>query len=283
MRRWYGINRTGISISTGEVTNAMAFDGTNLWVGGGNLIEINPVTNATVNSYPTMNNVSGIAFDGARIWVARNGFDGLIVVDAGTGAVLTPVTLPSGSIPIKLAFDGQYIWVTTPGTSTVTRVDPSDSSFTSYAVNSASDIAFDGANIWAYSSNDQALIRIDAELNTTSYSAPLVRTMAFDGTNLWIGSNTNNGGGQLSALDINTGATVRSFPVGYAPYGLTFDGAYFWLFTADSNDVQWVQKVNPSTGAVVASLDTGRVNFCNAFCFDGAYVWAGVGFSIFKY
>jgi uncharacterized protein (TIGR03437 family) len=135
---------TKLSASTGAIVGTysvglspvgLAFDGVNIWVTNSTddtVTKLLASTGAKVGTYPVGGNPLGIAFDGMNIWVtntaeASYGINGGVYTVtellASTGATVGTFTV--GSFPSSVLFDGANVWVTNQGSSTVTKIVPS--------------------------------------------------------------------------------------------------------------------------------------------------------------
>jgi hypothetical protein len=87
------------------------FDGSNVWVTGGNLFRLD--SNGAILQTVTVGSVPYLPiFDGANIWVPNNSSDTVSVVRASTGSVLATLSGNGLGEPIAAAFDGERVLVT---------------------------------------------------------------------------------------------------------------------------------------------------------------------------
>ncbi len=116
-------------------TGGITWDGTSLWVkDGGSMIERDPVTGATVSSWPVVysGQHGGAAWDGTELYVGSdytgsNG-DGLIHKYTTDGTETGTIPSPRGSLrPRALSYDGEHLWVIINSSAdTLYVVDPDD-------------------------------------------------------------------------------------------------------------------------------------------------------------
>ena len=69
---------------------------------------------------------------------------------------------------------------------------------------------------------------------TTTISVDAPGSLAFDGANIWVTSSNENTVTKLRASD---GALLGTFSVGSNPYSVAFDGANIWVTSFYSNTV----------------------------------------------
>jgi hypothetical protein len=185
----------------GNVPNAIAFDGINLWTTQLLAGSVSIITPQGTIPYPVTTvtagfaNPLGILYDGAHIWVIDNGSETLLKLDASGNTLLT---VPLGEDPQFPAFDGTNIWVPNQVSNSITVVQAS-------------------------SGNIVATINADA---SNLLNAPTAAS--FDGerilvTNLFGTSVTVFKAADLSLIgNVTTGASTE-------PYGACSDGVNFWV------------------------------------------------------
>jgi YVTN family beta-propeller protein len=121
MLRW-DLLPTGATIQVGELPQALAFDGTFVYVvnGGSDSVSRIRVSTGAVEGSP---GPSALAFDGTFIYVANTGSNSVSRIRASTGAV-EGNPIPVGLGPSALAFDGAFVYVANSVSNTVTRFRP---------------------------------------------------------------------------------------------------------------------------------------------------------------
>ena len=110
---------------TGCSPQAIAFDGTNIWValsGYSHVAKYVAATGAYVTEYNVGVDPIGVVFDGTNIWVSNSTSGTVTELLASSGAVLQTVTV--GSFPLGIGYDGQSVWVVNGGDNTVTKITP---------------------------------------------------------------------------------------------------------------------------------------------------------------
>ncbi len=138
--------------------NALAFDGTYVWVTGGNTVTRLKQDGASAGTFKVGSKPTGIAFDGANMWVANNSGASVTKLRAKDGSNLGTFKL-GGDSPYAVAFDGKNIWVT--GSPDMIVLRASDGTvvdvFHDPPGSSTAGIAFDGANIWVAATYNNAV------------------------------------------------------------------------------------------------------------------------------
>ncbi len=235
-----------VILPEGSHPQAIAFDGTNMWVAAtdGKVFEVSPQGD-TIGVFDAGKNPKGIAFDGTNMWVTS--FDDRSVTvlspaDAGPVATFEGV----GLHPMGIAFDGTNMWVTDQDDGAV-FVLPADGGsprviYDSDAGVSPTGIAFDGTNMWI--TNDRGggtVFVLSAEPSSMGAFVGSVDVgalpdrIAFDGTNMWVANFLSANAFKLS----NDGGLLGRFPLGapLGPIGIAFDGTHAWVVNFADNTV----------------------------------------------
>lgn len=215
---------------------------------------------------------SAIAFDGSNMWVGSLaqgmlfGYQAANGVPVGHFAIDGPLDLPRG-----ILFDGKYLWIsgTISGSfGIVTKQRPDGSEGNTFNVGQrAEGIAFDGASIWVANSGDGTVSKLrasDGASQGTFRVGASPRGVAFDGTSIWI---ANSGDGTVSKLRVSDGSVQGTFPAVASAWGLAFDGVSMWVGGQNA-----VVKLQTSDGAILASTPIAGVTISLAF--DGSSIWA---------
>lgn len=92
----------------------------------------------------------------------------------------------------------------------------------------------------------------------------MVAGVTFDGEHVWFAS-----GGQLQALDPESGGIVRSIDVA-AHAGTAFDGTHLFQLTEDR-----IQKVDPKTGQVLATIPAPGNGGDSGMAWAEGTLWVG--------
>jgi hypothetical protein len=218
---------------------------------GGTLYQLNPVTPgaATTVTSGLGTGCDAIAYDGTRLWVASQGGDS---INAITPNPLDVDSFTAGfSIPFGLVYDGAHLWVTDGGDNSLKKVDITTGAVVqSIALpNNPGDPrhpCFDGTNLWVPNQNNKLyVVRVKdnsgnplpnsgpgaafvlAELSGNGLASPL--RAAFDGERVLV---MNTGGISLwKAADLTP---ISSLTTQFQPLGVCSDGLNFW-FTENSS------------------------------------------------
>jgi len=103
--------------------SAIAVDSTgHVWVADAQLnaaLEFDPANGNEIGSTSVGTSPQAIAFDGTHMWVANNGSNNVTEINAN-GSVAS--TFRAGQAPLGIAFDGAHMWVTNNGSNNVTQL-----------------------------------------------------------------------------------------------------------------------------------------------------------------
>ncbi|ORX22384.1 hypothetical protein BVF91_11980 [Thermoanaerobacterium sp. PSU-2] len=199
---WYSFS------SPDSSSYGLAWDGTNLWLAGGNtqkIYKLNPSTGAVISSFSSPDSYPyGLAWDGANLWLAGYNTQKIYKLNPSTGAVISSFSSPD-SYPYGLAWDGANLWLAGNNTKKIYKLNPSTGAVIS---------SFSSPDSWPYG-------------------------LAWDGANLWLAGNNTK---KIYKLNPSTGAVISSFssPDSW-PYGLAWDGANLWLA---GNNTKKIYKLN---------------------------------------
>jgi DNA-binding beta-propeller fold protein YncE len=116
------------------------------------------LTASQTSSFAVGDGPEAVAFDGSNVWVANQFSDTVTKVRASDGAVLG--TYAVGNRPVALAFDGSSIWVANYLSDTITKLKASTGATlgTFDAGDGPGGLLFDGTNIWIANRNSNNLI-----------------------------------------------------------------------------------------------------------------------------
>lgn len=184
--------------------NALAFDGSDLWVAGSNefqLFKISMIDGSVIGTIPITNQRPyGMTHDGSNFLIADVDTDDIYKYDP-TGNLISTIT-PSISQPAYcqgLAFDGTSLWFN----------DQRDS------------------NIGEPNDRTYILDQLGNLLTEYPATGNFPTGLAFDGTYIW---SVDNDLDQLHKIDPVTYTVMETYNTpGNLPVGLTFDGQYLWL------------------------------------------------------
>lgn len=155
--KWYAANKT-TAFASQSGPWGMAFDGANMWVA--NSVS-NSVSKFRVSDGVNLGNfyighpAQLLAYDGVSIWAGDGGTGKVTKIRTSDGAILFDKAVTSATgFPMGLAFDGSSMWVPGAG-GLLLQLKISDGSTLSawYVACQASQLAFDGTNVWAACTN----------------------------------------------------------------------------------------------------------------------------------
>ncbi len=265
--------KTGI-VPVGHRPNALAFDGTRLWVSNANdatLQAIDPLTGIAASPIAVDFGVTALAFDGERLWLANAELNIVQSVDPATGELGQPFQV--GAYPAALAFDSVHsqLWVINRDDDTVQSIDLASGQVSEPLAVGDSPIAiiFDGARLWVANSGDGAVQAIDPATYNVGAAVSIGEfsgALATDGAQLWV---ARQFGDAVDTIDPATGAVLASVAVGGYPSALLFDGTLLWVVNERDNTVQ---AIDPYTGEKGTPIAVGKED--HALMFDGARLWA---------
>ena len=131
-------------------------------------------------------------FDSA--WAADDLGDSVLRLDRQTGDTVATIALPAGAYPAGLAVGAGAVWVANPGTSTVTRIDPSNNTVTAAAIplrGVPSAIAATDTDVWILSRASDMVLRLDPSSGSVTLTVPDVcdepSTVLADAESVWVG------------------------------------------------------------------------------------------------
>ena len=280
MLRWYDVNDSGLTISTGIRPAALAFDGANIWVandGSDTVTKLRAADGANLGTFDVGALPRGFAFDGVNIWVLNANDLTLTQMRASDAETLSTVPLsgiPTSDIPRAITFDGSHIWVATRDGS-VLKISPISGqqvgsvnvkAFNVDATPTA--IAFDGTNVWVANARSNNVTKFRAaggDILGVFDVGNDPAGLAFDGANIWV---ANESGDTVTKLRAADGVNLGTFDVGDGPVALAFDGANIWVANNASDSLT---KLRATDGADLGTSDTG--DGPRALAFDGANIW----------
>lgn len=182
------------------------------------------------------------------------------------------VAVQQGTCPHEVMFDGRVIWSGNTGDSSISSFEPSSGKpvdlIQTGGTGGLGDIAYDGLNYWAVTTNVTPNVR-KFDYHGNLLGSATVGTgpyrLAFDGTNMWVSDFL---GDAVYRLNVSTLAVAGPFAVGNAPQGLMFDGTSIWVANSGDNTVM---KLDKASGAQVGTYQTGPGP--SRIAFDGINVW----------
>jgi hypothetical protein len=201
---------------------------------------------------------------------------------AALGQWATPTTLPMtgrttiGSFPERVASDGADVWVASDG-GTVTRVRASDGTVLGTWTGAAGAFGVLVARGRIYvtgSINPGRVYMIDPSMAPGAVTTmngllgAFTHGIATDGTFIWT---ANPGGGSVSIVDPDNGATINITSGFSSPWGILFDGTNIWVSDHGDNKLKQLDAM----GNVIQSVPVG--NNPQLPVFDGTNIWVPNG------
>jgi DNA-binding beta-propeller fold protein YncE/outer membrane protein OmpA-like peptidoglycan-associated protein len=261
--------------------NAVAFDGTDLWVVSSSTNSVSEfnAAGAFVQSVAVGTAPVAVAADGTDVWVANSGptaQGGSISELSANGTPVRTIDISYLAQPNDIATDGTNVWVTTDA-GYVAEIDAASGSLVSYFPfgNDPTGITSDGTDLWIADSQGNAVDEYDIA------SQSIVDIVAVgsdptgvfsDGQYVWV---TNSGDGTVTVLNAADGSyafntQTSPIPVGDDPTGIVANGANAWV--ANSGDATLSElSINGSSLAVSATVpvDNGPA----ALAVDASNIW----------
>ena len=261
--------------------NAIAFDGTNLWVVSSATNSVSELSSSGtfIQSVPVGAAPVAVAADGTHVWVANSGppgAEGSVTELNADGTVATTIDLSFAGQPTAISSDGTDVWVTTDD-DVVAKIDAASGTLVNFFGfgNELTGISSDGANVWVVDSQDGDVgdLNISSENFVTSTSVGADPTGVFsDGQYVWI---TNSGDGTVTVLNASDGSYAFNtgsspIPVGNDPTGIVSNGTNAWV-TNSGDDTVTELSIGASSVGVVGTYPVGSGPA--ALALDGSDVW----------
>jgi YVTN family beta-propeller protein len=266
--RWFEDPARDVSVSVGNTSQSIAFDGTHLWVTviGANVVRrIDPITSTVVATVAVGTNPQGVAYGAGSIWVVNPGSNDVTRVNATTNAV--QATIPVNANPAFVAFDGSHVWVTNTDAGNVSKISPA----TNTVVNTVNvqagprGIAFDGTHLWVANLNGNSVSRIDAASNAVTHFAQgkSVHDVVVDGRFVWAARSDD-----IVRLNRPNGTANGTVPLPAGSKRLAYDGTHVLISLFGPNELA---RVNPVTMQEVDRIGAGTNP--QGVAFDGTRIW----------
>ncbi len=133
-----------------------------------------------------------ITFGLGSAWLTDDIADVVRRLDAQSGDVIAVVPLDAGTFPTGIGVGFDAVWVTNPGTSTITRIDPSSSTISENAIALRyvpESISAGGSDVWITSRASDYVMRLDPRTNSVTGSIAVCDqpvAIAADGETAWV-------------------------------------------------------------------------------------------------
>ncbi|MDI3311579.1 MAG: hypothetical protein QJR05_09180 [Thermoanaerobacterium sp.] len=162
----------------------LAWDGTNLWLAGGNtqkIYKLNPSTGAVISSFSSPDGYPfGLTWDGTNLWLVGRNTQKIYKLNPSTGAVISSFSSPD-SAPYGLGWDGTNLWLAGSNTQKIYKLNPSTgaviSSFSS-PDSSPFGLGWDGTNLWLAGGYAHKIYKLNQALYgaRTLLASPVTKT-----------------------------------------------------------------------------------------------------------
>ncbi len=219
---------------------------------------------------------NALAFDGTSIWVTNYGSNTVSKLLASDGSIQG--TFPVSGAPMAAVSVGTVIWVASMSSDSpggiLTALDPGGNIIRTLPLQqqpiALTSLQFDEPDpiLYFVDMNSDKLFRMDPTTGVVivlgTIGGLFPQALLFDGTNIWI---SNASGNTVSKMD-PWGRLLGTFPVGKNPGGLAFDGNNVWVPNFDDNTVT---KLRANDGQILQTIATGTNP--RGIVFDGANVW----------
>jgi YVTN family beta-propeller protein len=261
------------------------------------LSRIDPATNQVLSVVTLLltgkSGATALTYGEGAVWAAVVAYDAsdnklpgsVVRIDATSGQ--TVATIPVGTDPWDIATSPGAVWVTNYVDGTVIRIDPATNQVVATVTPLGSiiakalgitpglgGIAYDFGSVWAASSWDGKISRIDPATNKVTATIATVGDAGGVTTGsgaVWVTNwgTTDQPDGVLSRIDPATNLVVATIPVGINPLMASYAGGYVWVAMRGEKTVV---QVNAATNAVKARFTVGGTPW--GIAASGHAVWA---------
>jgi YVTN family beta-propeller protein len=227
---------TGTLIAQAAVGNgpsAIAVGAGAIWsanVNDDSVSEIDPKTNASVQTVPVGKGPDGVAVGGGFVWVT-NGLGGTVSkIDPRTRGVVQVIQVGNG--PSGVAFGEGAVWVANATDRTVTRIDPGTGQRRVLAAGAGADgIAVGDGAVWVTSKSAGTLTRIDPRAGIVTPPVNVghgASAVAVGPGAVWVANSLD---GTVSRVDPSSNNVRWTIGVGAGPSALavTGNGKTVWV------------------------------------------------------
>jgi YVTN family beta-propeller protein len=227
-----------VTVGAGPNGVAITPDGTAAYVTNeatGNVTVINTSSYAIVATVAVGTHPQSVAIlpNGTQAYVANNTSDNVTVINTSTYAIVATVTVGNNPTSVAASLDGTKVYVANAGDNTVSVINtqtytvfalsPVGNLFDAPYISQGIAVSPDGTEVYVANQNDNTLSTINS---TTSMTSPETISAQDTPTGIAITSNgklayvTARSGGFVSVIDLSTGATLTTIPVGNNPIGI---------------------------------------------------------------
>ncbi|MCD4719394.1 MAG: choice-of-anchor D domain-containing protein [Desulfobacula sp.] len=260
----------------GPFPEAIAFDGTSLWIGADQIYKLDLDGNILLSGALPYSGFEALTFDGTCFWnlqTDNNLIDKIIhkleIKEGLVKSVLDSFSSP-GPEPADLSFNGTHLWNASAVADKIYKIDTAGTIVQSFDSpgTQPTGLAYDGTYLWNADADDDRIYKMDLSEDIIDSPRSYPTDLASDGTHLWVADNLVK---KIYKID-SAGNILDSF---YAPGGgssgvggLTFDGTYLW-------NANWkldkIYKLD-TAGNVIDSFDSPG-GWPMGLAWDGTFLW----------
>jgi DNA-binding beta-propeller fold protein YncE len=266
-------------ITVGAQPNALAFDGTSVWVtnqGSGTVSKLLASDGSIQGTFRVRGTPSAAVSVGTILWVASMISDsqgGSLTALGPNGLIIRALPVqqqPIALTSVQLDLPEPILYFVDLNSDKLFRMDPTTGVVDVVGTIgglSPQALLFDGTNFWICNSADNSVSKM-VPWGRLLGTFPVGKTpdgLAFDGNNVWVANFDDN---TVTKLRANDGQILQTIATGTNPGGIAFDGANVWVANFGSNTLT---KIRARDGAVLDTLATGLSPV--GIVFDGAHIW----------
>lgn len=231
-------------------------------------VNFNPAdTGDVVHSVPTPGpNTQALTWDGSNLWCGDISSKIIYKINPVDGNVVHSFDFP-GELVEGLAWDGTHLWCSDNDSDVLYKFDPEDGSIISELQFSnvwIHGITWDGEYLWLNDFQDKVILKINSETGEILHSIPTPGTgsigLTWDGIHLWADDfNTD----KLYCLNPIDGAIIYEVDAPSTnPRDLAWDGQYLWVLSAitstiyqvDVGSITNVEEISQMPDAILSLL-----------------------------
>jgi len=262
--------------SPGPFPEAVAFDGTNLWIGADQLYKLDLAGNTLLSGALPYSGFESLTFDGTCFWnlhtdddLIHKSIDQLDIQEGLIPSILDSFS-STGPEPADLAFDGTHLWNADADGDRIYKMDQTGTIVQSFDSPGwlPTGLTYDGTYLWNADAIDDRIYKMDLSEDIIDSPGPYPMDMASDGIHLWVADNIIK-----KIYKVDSAGNILDFF--YAPGGgstglggLTFDGTCLWL--ADWK-LDKIYKLD-TAGNVIDSFDSPG-GWPMGLAWDGTFLW----------
>jgi peptide/nickel transport system substrate-binding protein len=257
----------GVPVPVGQSAEAVAVDGTDVWVvnsGSDSVSRINRATQAIVQTTPVGRAPLAIALTPGHAWVVDSESDEVSDISTDTNQLL-PAPTPVGARPSAITADatGRYLYVTSEGANTLTRIvvavgpDGRHATTTVDVGDAPAGVALTDDKVWVTNRADDTVSVLDhitlKPVTPPRHVGAGPRAVVSTPTGIWVANSLDK---TVSHIDPTTFA-VTSREVGDIPTGIAGDANSTWVSNAGDATVDRIAADGRVTGLAVGSSPHG--------------------------